>query len=88
MLPIVVETEILYIVGCILALFFLYIIRIHIAYRMAKKRARRPLGWVLLSLFVSPILTWIILLIVGKDERAYNEYCIDDKYNQVDEKDL
>ena len=40
-------------------------IRIGIAYRMAKNRNRDPLGWVLLSLFVSPILTWIILLVVG-----------------------
>ena len=40
-------------------------IHIGIAYRMAKNRNRDPLGWVLLSLFVSPILTWIILLVVG-----------------------
>lgn len=40
-------------------------IRIGIAYRMAKNRNRDPLGWVLLSLFVSPILTWIILLVAG-----------------------
>lgn len=40
-------------------------IRIGIAYRMAKNRNRDPLGWVLLSLFVSPLLTWIILLVAG-----------------------
>ena len=40
-------------------------IRIGIAYRMAKNRNRDPLGWVLLSLFVSPILTWIILIVAG-----------------------
>ena len=40
-------------------------IRIGIAYRMAISRNRDPLGWVLLSLFVSPILTWIILLVAG-----------------------
>jgi len=52
--------------GCVLlALLWLYFIRIHIAYRMAKNRRRDPLGWVLLSLFVSPILTWLLLLIVG-----------------------
>jgi|GEM_PF-1510058 len=42
-----------------------YLLRIHIAYRMAKNRHRDPLGWVLLSFFFSPLLTWIILLIVG-----------------------
>lgn len=42
-----------------------YLIRIHIAYRMAKNRHRDPLAWVLLSFFFSPLLTWIILLIVG-----------------------
>ena len=40
-------------------------IRIGIAYRMAKNRNRDPLGWVLLSLFISPLLTWIILLVAG-----------------------
>lgn len=47
------------------ALLLVYCVRIHIAYRMAKNRHRDPLGWVLLSLFFSPPLTWIILLIVG-----------------------
>lgn len=49
----------------IIGLALVYFIRIHIAYRMAKKRHRDPLGWVLLSLFFSSLLTWIILLIVG-----------------------
>ena len=53
------------IIGLVSALFLIYYIWIHIAYRMAKTRHRDPLGWVLLSIFVSPILTWIILLIVG-----------------------
>lgn len=42
-----------------------YFLRIHIAYRMARNRHRDPLGWVLLSFFFSPLLTWIILFIVG-----------------------
>ena len=49
----------------ILALLVAYFIRIHIAYRMAVNRHRDPLGWALLSFFVSPLLTWIILLIAG-----------------------
>lgn len=48
---------------------FVYLIRIHIAYRMAKNRHREALGWVLLSLFISPLLTWIVLLIIGDDKR-------------------
>lgn len=51
---------------CLLVFYFF---RIHIAYRMAVNRKRDPLGWVLLSLFVSPILTWIILLIAGNSHR-------------------
>ena len=49
----------------LLGLLFVYFIRIHIAYRMAVNRHRDPLGWALLSFFVSPLLTWIILLIAG-----------------------
>lgn len=44
---------------------FLYYVFIQVAYRMAKDRHRDPLGWVLLSVFCSPLLAWIILLIVG-----------------------
>ena len=54
-----------------IALFYFY--RIHIAYRMATKRHRDPLGWVLLSFFFSPVLTWIILLIVGDRKEEENE---------------
>ena len=49
---------------------YVYIVRIYIAYMMAKNRYRDPLGWVLLSLFFSPLLTWIIFLIVGDDTDA------------------
>lgn len=49
----------------LLGLLWAFFIRIYIAYRMAKNRQRDPLGWVLLSFFFSPLLTWIILLIAG-----------------------
>jgi uncharacterized membrane-anchored protein len=49
----------------LLGLLWAFFIRIYIAYRMAKNRQRDPLGWVLLSFFFSPLLTWIVLLIVG-----------------------
>ena len=51
-----------------LALLWVFFIRIYIAYRMAKNRHRDPLGWVLLSFFVSPLLVWILLLIVGEEK--------------------
>ena len=51
------------------AMLWTFFIRIFIAYRMAKNRRRDPLGWVLLSFLFSPLLTWIILLIVG-DSRS------------------
>ena len=53
----------LLVVGIILVM--VYYIYIGITLNMAKSRHRDPLGWILLSLFVSPLLTWIILLIVG-----------------------
>lgn len=64
--PLVWEV-LLIILGIVTVLGFAYLLRIHIAYRMAKNRHRDPLGWVLLSFFFSPLLTWIILLIVGND---------------------
>ena len=64
--------EILFtIVAGAVALAFAYLIWIHITSRMAKKRHRDPLGWVLLSLFISPLLTWIILLIAGDKSTPY-----------------
>lgn len=50
-------------------LLWAFFIRIYIAYRMAKNRRRDPLGWVLVSFFVSPLLTWIILLIAGDADK-------------------
>lgn len=58
--------EVLLVIAAVAAgLGLMYLLRIHIAYRMAKNRHRDPLGWVLLSFFFSPLLAWIILLIVG-----------------------
>ena len=52
----------------IAVLVILYWFYIGITRRMAINRHRDPLGWILLSLFVSPLLTWIILLLVGDKE--------------------
>jgi uncharacterized membrane-anchored protein len=61
----VIWEAILIILGAVAACFLLYFVYIGITLRMARNRHRDPLGWVLLSLFVSPLLTWIILFIVG-----------------------
>ena len=62
----IMESELFLIIPLALVLMVIvFYIRIGIAYRMAKNRNRDPLGWVLLSVFVSPLLTWIILLCVG-----------------------
>ena len=53
----------------LVGLLWTFFIRIYIAYRMAKNRGREPLGWVLLSFFFSPVLTWIVLLIAGDADR-------------------
>lgn len=53
------------ILSIIVGLLLVYLIRIHIAYRMAVNRHRDPVGWVLLSFFFSPFWTWIILLCIG-----------------------
>lgn len=55
----------LIVLGVLASLLLIYYVYIGITLGMAKKRHRDPIGWILLSLFVSPILTWIILLIVG-----------------------
>lgn len=51
-------------------LLWAFFIRIYIAYCMARNRHRDPLGWVLLSFFVSPLLTWCILLIAGNADQS------------------
>lgn len=56
----------LMILAVVAALAIVYYVYIGITLKMAKKRHRDPLGWILLSIFVSPLLTWIILLIVGE----------------------
>ena len=55
----------LLVLGGVTALLMIYYIYIGITLRMARKRHRDPLGWVLLSFCISPLLTWIILLIAG-----------------------
>ena len=56
---------VVYLFGVLFGLLWAFFIRFYIAYRMAKNRNRDVLAWCLLSIFVSPLLTWILLLILG-----------------------
>ena len=58
----------LLILGVVVALALVYYVYIGITLKMAKNRHRDPLAWILLSLLVSPLLTWLILLAVGDAE--------------------
>ncbi len=57
----------------IFSLFLIYLFYIRIPINMAKKRHRDPLGWVLLSFVVSPLLVYIILLCVGDSSSGKNK---------------
>ena len=59
---------VVYLFIVLFGLLWAFFIRFYIAYRMAKNRNRDTLAWSLLSIFVSPLLTWILLLIVGDKE--------------------
>ena len=48
-----------------IALFLLWFFYIRLPRKMARKRGRDPLGWMLLFWFISPFWGAIILLIVG-----------------------
>jgi uncharacterized membrane-anchored protein len=56
---------VVYLFLALFGLLWAFFIRFYIAYRMAKNRNRDVVAWSLLSIFVSPILTWILLLILG-----------------------
>lgn len=56
----------LYGLALIAGIAFVYLIRIHIAVKMAEKRNRSTVGWGLFSFFISPIWAWILLAILGK----------------------
>ena len=68
--PSVMEEKVYFLLGFIGTALYVYFVCIYITRRMARKRHRAPLGWILLSLFVSPFLAWIILLVLGDAEDA------------------
>ncbi len=48
-----------------LALYVCYWLYFGITRKMARHRHRDPLGWILLSFFISPLIVWILLLLAG-----------------------
>lgn len=64
-LRIVVEPAFWILLMIIPAAYICYWFWIGITCKMAKKRHRDPLGWVLLSFCITPIWVWVLLLIVG-----------------------
>ena len=68
LLRIVVEPTFWMILMIVPAVYFCYWIWIGITCKMAHKRNRDPLGWILLSFFITPIWVWILLLIVGNKQ--------------------
>ena len=62
------DESVFYLLAFIAIALYVYFVCIFITRRMARKRHRAPLGWVLLALFVSPFLAWIILLVIGDAE--------------------
>ena len=63
----------IYFLAFILFGLYCFLIRFYIAYRMAQKRHRNVLLWVLLSLFVSPIGVWIVLAALGEKKEGEDE---------------
>ena len=61
--------NVLYSIMCVvlilLALWFFWFFWIRLPAKMARKRGRDALGWVLLTWMMSPLMVIIILLIVG-----------------------
>jgi len=56
-----------------------------ISYKMAKNRGRNGFGWAVFGLIVSPLLVWVILLVIGDTEekrkekadfKAFKENCL------------
>lgn len=56
----------LYGLALIAGIALVYLIRIHIAVKMAEKRNRSTVGWGLFSFFISPVWARILLAILGK----------------------
>ena len=63
--------------GCILSLIILWYFWVRLPAKMARKRGRSALGWVLLTWILSPIWTVIILLVLGDSREKITRDVID-----------
>ena len=61
---------------CILFIFFLFWLWVLLPARMAKKRGRSRIGWVLLFWIISPFWGIIALLILGDSKKKIKEELI------------
>ena len=64
------------IVAALFALLFLWYFWVRLPAKMARKRGRNALGWVLLFWFLSPIWGIILLLIVGDSKEKISREII------------
>lgn len=65
------------IISMIIALLLILWLYIFIPVRMARKRGRSAIGWVLLFLIISPLWGIIILLVLGDSKQKIREDIID-----------
>ena len=67
------EESIIIVIAATISIAFLYIFWIHSPARMARKRGRSALGWVLLTWILQPLWTIILLAILGDSSEKIRE---------------
>ena len=67
------EESLIIVITAIISLAFLYLFWIHIPAKMARKRGRSALGWVLLTWILQPLWTIILLAILGDSAEKIRE---------------
>ena len=67
------EENLIICIAVLVALTFLYIFWVHIPAKMARKRGRSALGWVLLTWLLQPLWTIILLAILGDSPEKIRE---------------
>ncbi len=67
--------------GCIAVLFVIWLLFI-LPSRMAKKRGRNPVGWIILFWILNPFWGAILLLILGDSKKKLRQDIIDELNNK------
>lgn len=70
--------EIVSIIAIIIALIFILWLYIFLPVKMARKRGRSTIGWVLLFLIISPLWGIILLLVLGDSKQKIREDLIEE----------